>query len=738
MADSADGHPTDSDAEGPVVTDINEIDPHSFQALAARLPEGRAPNLDGRLDDEVWLLAPAQGPFVQRDPNFGWLSTERTEFRILYDDRTLYFGVWCFDSEAHLIQASQMLRDWPMTKGDEIRIAIDTFHDHRNAFYFTTNPFGAFKDANAVEEGRVINLDWNAVWESEASVDDEGWYVEIAIPLSQLRFKGGLGETTWGLNVGRIIRRKNEDSYWVPFPREWRTLGIYRMSSAGVITGLKDVEPRRRMEFLPYVAPLAVRDYDAGTPTETTAGYGFDFKIGLTSTFNADVTYKTDFAQVEADQEVVNLSRFSLFFPEKRQFFTETAGLFEYGRTGTGFLGRDLLRLYYSRTIGQDEGREVPILAGGRVTGRSGAYTVGVMNVETEETTLDDGDTERVVPRANYTVVRVKRDVLSQSSIGGIVLNREGGSGTEYNRTVGVDGLFSFGQNLMMMLLAAKTFTPDTSGKDSAAAVDVAWTSDRWAHAFTYLDIAERFDAQMGFIPRTDIRNARVSAEWTPRPNWKGVRQLRIGGNMSYFENHDGRVESRNQQLQFRVDGNDTSRLELFVNRDYEYVPYDWYTGGGVIPTGGYDWDTFRVRYRSNRSRAVSGSLTVDLGGYYNGDKQSYRGTLDLLSLRTLLVETSYTHNRISLPDTGLYTTNVVSTRVSYSFSPELYLKSYIQYNDARRLASLNVLFWFIYRPGSDLYIVYDQGWETGLSGPQSMRPRKKSLAIKMTYWLSR
>lgn len=201
--------------------DISRIDPETFRVVAVRLPEGQAPRIDGRLDDEVWTLGEAQGNFVQREPQFGAPSTERTEFKILYDDRKIYFGVWLWDSDPAGIIGNEMKRDSGLRRGDQLKIVIDTFHDHRNGFYFSTNPLAALKDANTVENGRTINYDWNVVWENETSVDDLGWYVELAIPFSQLRFRTTIGEATWGLNLCRIIMRKNEETYWVPFPREW-------------------------------------------------------------------------------------------------------------------------------------------------------------------------------------------------------------------------------------------------------------------------------------------------------------------------------------------------------------------------------------------------------------------------------------------------------------------------------------------------------------------------------------
>jgi hypothetical protein len=728
--------------------DINTIDPDTFQAVATRLPEGLEPEIDGVMNDEAWALATPSGDFIQREPSYGSLSTERTEFRILYDDRHLYFGIWAYDSNPDGILASEMKRDSGLFRGDQIKINIDTFHDHRNGVYFATNPLGARKDATSVQEGRTLNYDFNVVWRCKTSRDDKGWYAEIAIPLSQLPFKSAIGETTWGLNVCRVIMRKNEETYWVPFPREWGAPGLARMSRAGNIIGFKDIQSRRRLELVPYIRPQLFRDYTTDTSTEKEMGYGFDFRLGITSDLDAVLTYKTDFAHVEADQEIVNLTRFSLYFPEKREFFTRTASVFEYGNTGSRFLGSaaadyagtvtgtGLLSLFYSRRIGLYEGREVPILIGGRVTGRTGPYTMGFMNIETDETQfVSDSGEEVFVPRANYTVMRVKRDILAQSNVGAIFTNRQGGAGAEYNRSVGLDAGFNLGTATKLTALLAKTFSPDVSEKDMAGALDFSWKNDRFDFGATYLDIGEQFNAEMGFVPRIDVRNAKGSAAWTPRPGWKGVRQLTFGGAVDYYENHAGRMESRNQSGRFRMDFQDSSNLQIGGDHDYDYVPYDWQTGGGIIPTGAYQWNTFRAIYNSNRSRPVSVGATVELGGYYSGKKQSYLFGLNLLFAKTLLVESNYTRNEITLPDEPEFTTNTINTRISYSVSPDLYLKTFLQYNDERSLANFNFLLWYIYRPGSDLYIVYNQGWGTE---PHNFHTRDRSLTVKLTYWLSR
>lgn len=727
-------------AQSPI--DLAKIDPQSFHAIAVRLPKGQAPKIDGRLDDAVWNLAPVQGNFIQREPTPGAPISERTEFKILYDDRKIYFALWAFDSNAKAIRASEWKRDSGLAKGDQMRIVIDTFHDRRNGFYFATNPLGALKDAQYTDNARVTNNDWNAVWDCRTTIDDKGWYAEIAIPLSQLRFKTAIGDTTWGLNVGRRIVRKNEESYWVAYPRAQGAYGFARLSNAGVLDGLSGLTSKRRLELVPFLAPTAGRDYSTDTSTTKLGRYGLDARVGLTDTLTADLSYKTDFAQVEADQEVVNVSRFSLFFPEKRQFFTETAGLFNYGKTGieNGDQGPGLLPLFYSRRIGlTGDGREVPLLAAGRVTGKLGPYTLGVMNVETDElaSSSSSGSTT-VLPRANYSVVRVKRNIFGYSSMGAIVLDREGGSGSAYNRTAGVDMNLVLGKTTTLTALAAKTFTPGVASGDFAGGFDFAYQKDRFSYGLTYLDVGAKFNAEMGYIKRTDVRNSRARVFWTPRPHWRGVRQLTVGGSVDVYENHEGTLVSRTGDAQYAMAFEDTSTLTVDLLHDNDRLVAPWQLGNGYVATGRHSWDTFSASYVSNSSLRVAGTAAVQSGSYYSGDKTTLSAGLNLLPLARLLVETSINRNLINLPLTTPYVTNTVSTRVSYSFSPWMFAKGFAQYNDAKKQATLNLLFWYIYRPGSDLYVVYNQGWDTDLPSPHTTQVHNRSLSVKFTYWWAR
>jgi hypothetical protein len=741
--------------------DIKTVDPETFRAIAFKITAAQRPDIDGRLTDEVWALAPAQGNFIQREPSYGAPSSEKTEFRILYDERALYIGVWVFESDPSAIMGSEMKRDAGLNKGDQLKITIDTFHDHRNSFYFSTNPLGAYKDANTIENGRTINYDWNAVWNNKTTIDDKGWYIEIEIPLSQLRFKTTIGESTWGLNLCRILFRKNEEAYWVPFPREWGANGFARVSNAGVLEGLNDLKARRRMEFVPFLSPTAERDYVTGTEFDTDAKFGGDFKIGVTNDLIADLTYHTDFAQVEADQEVVNLTRFSLFFPEKRQFFTETAGIFDFGKSVAAGLGGEaaandpgLLNLFYSRRIGLVDGQQVPIIGGGRLTGRIGDYAIGVMNITTEEETL----ATRELDNANFTVVRLKRNVLKNSNIGALLVNSANGI-SDYNRAIGIDGGFVLGPRVSVTTVLAKTFGQGSGirdqgsgtrvqgsggGKEMAGVLDVGWKTDRFVAGGQYLDVGERFNAEMGYIPRTDIRSGNVRAGWTPRPKFGGIRQLFFAGSANYYENHAGVVDSRAQQVSAQMQRQDTSGAFASFTNEYDNLAAPFATAGTVLPIGAYSWRYATVNYSSNRTRRVYGNISADVGGYYNGDRQTVRANLTLQVGRTLLFEPQYVHNRVTLEGQPLYTSNVLNFRVSHSFSPDFYLKGFVQYNDDRKTASFNFLWWYRYKPGSDLYVVYNQGLETDLpltsrdALDKSYRVRSRSLAVKVTYWLAR
>ncbi len=531
----------------------------------------------------------------------------------------------------------------------------------------------------------------------------------------------------------------------MPFPREWGASGFARVSNAGVLQGLSGVKSRRRLEFVPFMLPTASRDYLARAKVETDAKYGGDFKIGVTNDLIADFTFHTDFAQVEADQEVVNLTRFSLFFPEKRQFFTESAGIFDFAKSVTGLGGEaaandpGLLNIFYSRRIGLVDGQQVPIVGGGRVTGRVGGYALGVLNISTEAATLAN----RALDHANFTAIRVKRNVLRNSTIGTLLVNSQDGV-SDYNRTVGIDGGFVLGRYVTMTTVLAKTFTPGTSGKDLAGVFDFLWKSDKFSYGGQYLEVGERFNAEMGYIPRTDIRAGKLKTQWTPRPKFGGIRQVIVTGTTDYYENHAGIVDSKTHVLSAQMQRQDTSGAFAGVTHEYDSLAVPFATAGSTVPVGDYSWTYTTMSYSSDRTRPVYGTIGGDVGGYYNGDRQTLRANFTIQARKTLLFEPNYTHNRVTLAGRPLHSSNVLNFRVSHSFSPDFYLKGFVQYNDDRRSASFNFLWWYHYKPGSDLYVVYNQGWDVDLPltsrelVERSYRVRSRSLAVKLTYWLAR
>ncbi len=735
---------TQRDANG--VIDMSTLDPHDFRALAVRLPEGVAPRVDGRLDDDAWQRAPAFGDFTQRDPDVGAPSTHRTAFRIVYDDARIYIAIWAFEPHEGGVIASELERDSGLRKGDAVRVTFDTFHDHRNLFYFSTNPLAAMKDAFSSDNGNMLNFDWDSVWEVQTSVDDEGWYSEFAIPLSQLRFRDR-PDQVWGVNVMRIVMHIREESSFVPLPREWGPGAGSRAEGGGLLLGLDELKPRRRFEFIPFLAPGVVRDLEAEEPTLTDwrSEVGADFRIGLSQTTSADLTFNTDFAQVEADEEIVNLTRFGLRFPERRKFFTEGTGTFAYGAED-GIIGGSTdrgeedgsLSLFYSRRIGLSAaGQAVPILAGGRLTGSRGASTVGLLNVQTDATSYVDGDQTVRIPRANYTVARLKRNVLNSSSVGLIALNRQGSvGGNAYNRSLGIDGVFTLPNNVRVTSLFAKTFSPGIEGRDLAGVLSVDWTGDLFGLRGSHTDIQENFNAEMGFIPRVDIRRTRLGAGWTPRPGWPGVRQLSFGADLDYIEDHQGTLRTRARELSFSLQRNDDSNVNLRLSNEYDLLDSPFNIGPNTVAPGGYSFTALSTDFGTDDSRRLYGGAGADLGGYYGGRRLTLSANLNVLAQKTLLIENNLTRNRITLPNSPRYATTTLKTRVTYSVSPTLFLKAFVQYNDDRNLTNLNLLLWSIYRPGSDLYIVYNQAWETGLPGGPQVDSR--SLSIKFTYWLSR
>ena len=493
--------------------------------------------LDGRLDEESWNKADVIEKFLQRDPEEGMPASERTEVRVLYDQENLYFGVRCFESRADGILATELRRDNDFANDDSFAVILDTFHDHRNAFLFRINPRGTQCDALITEEGRDINVSWDEKWEVETSIDEEGWSAEIQIPLNSIRFASSSGEEmTFGVDFERIIRRKNEFTYWNNFSRDFN---LHEVSQAGHLRGIAETKSNKLgLRIKPYISG---RINTQGAEQRNTVFLGDvgleNLKYSITSGLTLDATLNTDFAETEVDDQIINFGRVPVFFPEKREFFLEGAGIFEAG----GFQGehQPQISLYHSRRIGlSDDGEEIPMMGGVKLTGKVGEkFTLGFLNAQTDDFGVRPGD--------NFTVFRLKRDILSRSSLGVLFTNRQA-EGGDFNRVVAIDQNLIFFEHLRLSGMLGRSFTDGVQDKESVGGLTAAWKDDLIDSFFTYTVQEENFETDLGFIERPGTSKLASSFAILPRPNSDLVRQFRFGYLLEDFRRiEDGELETR-------------------------------------------------------------------------------------------------------------------------------------------------------------------------------------------------
>lgn len=669
--------------------------------------------LDGVLDEPEWELAPPAGDFIQKFPDPGAPATEQTEIRILYNDEMLYIGAHCWDSAGpDGIIINDITKDFFTTQSDGLQVILDTFNDDRNGFLFASNPAEGRFDMQCNKNGAAGNVPWDGIWYNRTTIDERGWHVEFGIPFKTLRFtKDEIQE--WGINFERRIRRKYEETYWSPMPLPYR---LGRVSAAGRLEGLKGIKPGKNMYIKPYLsAPVMKMERD---DWDFKPEVGIEvFKWSVTPQLTLDGTLNTDFSQVEVDEVQTNLTRFSLFFPEKRDFFLENAGVFSWGHRYEGYQVPDLMP-FFSRRIGlTDDGEIVPLLGGARLTGRAGKYSVGIMSMQTDELWTATEYNERgevsgeseFVPTTNYSVVRVKRDIFSRSEIGGIFTNKEA-EGPEFNRTYGVDGAFNFFSYLDINTYILKTESEEGRDDDWAGSAHVSWKDDFWQFKAGQMRIGEEFNPELGFVPRTGMHKSIGSFSITPRPKNSFIREISPGAEIGYISNIDGEIESRNMEVDARITFDDGSDAFIQWERQFERLYENEFEirKGIVIPLGDYEWDTFQVSYDSDQSKKFSFSGSYNTGGFWSGDRDRYQLGLQFNPTYKFQAELNVTRNDVELPE-GEFIVDLVGTRLNYSFSKRMFLNALIQYDsDSDELLS-NVRFNFMPKPLSDLYVVYNE-----------------------------
>ncbi|MCP4660155.1 MAG: carbohydrate binding family 9 domain-containing protein, partial [bacterium] len=559
-----------------------------------------APKIDGRLSEALWTRIEPITDFRQYEPDNGAPATEKTEVRICYDSRFLYFGIRAHDGEPDKIIARSFERDANVDNDDSFTVGIDSLNNNRTAVAFATNVLGTKYDVQYSEAG-AFNRSWDGIWYAKGHVDEQGYTLEIAIPFFALRFKPA-AEVEMGLDLERIIRRKSEKVNW---PYLSRDHGFLTVSQYGRMVGLKGIERGVDLEIKPY--GIGGRSESPGE-TSDEADAGLDVKWGVTPNFTVDATLNPDFAQVENDALRVNLDRFSLFFPEKRDFFIESADLFQFGLPETA-------EVFFSRRIGlrDEDGMtvEVPLVGGVRGYGRLGRTNLGLMGIRSDTSGGGAGET--------FAVARFKHEILKRSYLGAIVTSRTGEEATQ-DTTVGGDFLFLFGTSFKIQGAAARSDRPGVDGGNTLATAGVSQTTDLYDWTVRYDDIGENFDPGIGFVRRPDQRSLLMNAHYKPRPDIKGVRQLTFGTMARRIENHDGVLASRTVRPGFLAVFQTEDSFLAFYYDTFERIDHPFRVGGVTIPAGEYDNRTGFMEFSMNPARRFSLNASLSGGSFFGGD----------------------------------------------------------------------------------------------------------------------
>ncbi len=660
------------------------------------------PKLDGRLDEPVWKTATRLDGFRQLEPHEGEPASEPTEVFLGYDNDNLYIGVRCHDSNPKKEVATILTRDGDLTYDDEVQILLDTYHTGRNGFLFATNPLGAQVDALVRNEGEEVNVDWDGIWSVETTRDSGGWTMEMAIPWRTLRFPSR-PEQEWGINIERYVASKQERSFWKPVQHSW--YARYKLSDAGTLVGLQGARPGSRFHFSPYVIGGAEQPTNGSTSSVTHAGG--DVKINLASDLVADLTYKTDFSEAEADEQDVNLSRNALLFPEKRSFFLEGQNLFYFGERPDPEHPAETF-LFFSRQIGlTPDGRAtIPILGGVKLTGHEAGYDVGVLSLQTEATRKRDGYGGLVdEPRTTYSVARLKRDLGGGSSFGIIGLSKEATG--DRNRVGGADWDIALNPNLRTGGYLAKSSTPGVTEPDWAGSADLYWDSRRARLHYEYTDIGQGFNDELGFITRTGVRAFRTDNYWILWPERGPFKQAWFVYDLDYITDRTtGQLQTRINHLKYSAYFRDSSGLAYKFYDELEVLTTPFEIKRGLfIPPGSYRFGHHFVGYQSDYTKPFGVAGRLAWGDYYDGHFLQAFAFFAYRPLPGLFIASTYQRTQVRLKE-GSFNSDIALAEVTYAFNARLSTRTWLQWDrDANLRAKVDVGWEF--RPGSKLFIVY-------------------------------
>jgi len=711
------------------------------QRIVVAVRVDHPPRLDGTIDDPLWQQASPITDFKQREPYEGQPATERTEVRVLYSRKEIYFGITCHDSLTNGPVATQLRRDVTQELDDYFEIVIDSRHDRRNAYVFQINPLGTQRDALITDEqagdpqsgeNQDGDTGWDGVWTSEARITKDGWTATVAIPFSTLNFMHS-SDVVWGLNFKRFIRRKNEEDLW----NAWRrTFGANKISQAGELHGINDIGSGRLFIIKPYALGgfnhLPANATASGLTPGTTGLYtgGVDIKIGLRSNLVANLTANTDFADSDVDVQQFNFTPYKLYYPEKRQFFLENAGVFSFPM---GLSSGD--QLFFSRQIGIDPitGQQVPINGGAKVTGSLDGFELGAMDVDTRSSGPN--------PWANYAVMRVKKSLGESGSYIGVmgIDKRSGEIGSGFNQTFGADGRFVLFKNLVLGGFAADTRTAGLSGGQSNLGTNLNFQSNWFNLQAEHRKVGPNFNPSVGFLERADCICDYVDAEFKARPKWAGVRELQFEGFINHAPDTHHAVETQEWLNTFRIEFHngsftDDDIADVFAQR--LTTPFNIYKNVN-IPVGVYNWTRHQLTYSTPQDRRFTAEFFERFGSYYNGRLNELWVRAAYRANERLSFSFSPQWNRFRLPAPERnFSVALGALETDYAFSRFLSLSTILQVDTANAQgASANIRLRWNYRPDSDLFVIYTAGQQfASLAAVTPAQFYQNRFVVKYTY----
>ena len=712
---------------------INQAGEAGVTVRAVRVTE--AMDTDGVLDEAFYQETQAITEFIQSIPDAGAEPTELTEVWLGFDDENIYVGARIWDSQGPDAPiATQMRRDSRLARqNDNFGIYFDTFFDRRNGVGFYTNPLGALTDYQIANEGPP-NRDWQPVYEVRTQRFEQGWTAEYAIPFRSLRYRPGR-EQVWGIQMRRTVWRRNEWNHLTWLPLSVGRMGgpsSNRVSLYGTLVGLEAPPPSRVLEVKPFGISGLRTDVsaDPAIRNEGHADAGLDVKWGITENLLADFTYNTDFAQVEVDEQQVNLTRFSLFFPEKREFFLESRGIFDFGGggggrppgsarggRGRGGGGSGAPTMFYSRRIGLQDGQQIPIVAGGRMTGKIGAFDLGLVGIRS------DAEPNVGAESTDFTVLRLARNIFSRSSVGMIYQNRSKSLvGEGSNQAWGMDGVLAFNDETTFRTYYAETQTSGLNGLDASYQGAFRYDADEWGLDLGHLVVGDDFNPEIGFLRRKGFRQSSAGARFSPRTeSISGIRQITFQPNVQYLENERaGFVESRQRGGDFSIEFENSDQLGFTYTDSYENLVNDEGISGAIMAAGRYSFQDVQASYTMGPNSPLLGRISARRGSYYHGDIKSLGFAQGWITITPQLsLEPSISFNWIALPEQSLGR-HVALTRVTYSLTPRAFVSGLVQYNSGSNTFSTNVRLRWEWAPGSELFIVYTEDRDTDVLGRRS------------------